>query len=221
MSSREIFVVEDDPAVRQTLSVVLSAAGYEVICFLDGDALLATARKRYPLCILLDLHLPGKSGLEILRELSAEHYPAPVFMISGHGTIDLAMQAVRDGAVDFIQKPFRGAELVGRIETALERETTLRASRVGNVPPLNVPGQTALTNREREILTQTLLGKSTKEMSRLYGISPRTVEDHRSNIKRKTGAKTVIELVRAAIGAQTFDSLVTATAQKRSKRAGE
>ncbi len=122
MSLQDIFVVEDDASVRQTLSIVLTSAGYNVVCFLDGDALLAEARKRYPLCILLDLRLPGKSGLEILKELKAENYPAPIFMISGHGTIDIALQAVKEGAVDFIQKPFQGPELLNRIRASLREE---------------------------------------------------------------------------------------------------
>jgi len=205
MKSREIFVVEDDAAVRRTISVILTSAGYEVVCFLDGDALIAAARKRYPLCILLDLHLPGKSGLEILKQLSSERYPAPVIMMSGQGTIDAAMQAVRDGALDFIEKPFRPEQLVKRIEAALEQEHFMRASRLGMGLSVNLPGRAALTNREQEILDQMLLGKSTKEMSRLWGISPRTVEDHRSNIMRKTGARNAIELMRSAMGSRGLD----------------
>ncbi|MEO8320769.1 MAG: response regulator [Bradyrhizobium sp.] len=205
MKSREIFVVEDDPAVRRTLSIILTSAGYEVVCFLDGDALIAAARKRYPLCILLDLYLPGKSGLEILKELSSEHYPAPVIMISGQGTIDIAMQAIKEGALDFIEKPFRPEQLVSRIEVALEQQHFMRASRLGIGLSVNLPGHAALSNREREILDQMLLGKSTKEMGRLCGISPRTVEDHRSNIMRKTGARNAIELMRSALGNRSLE----------------
>jgi FixJ family two-component response regulator len=218
MSLREIFVVEDDASVRQALSAVLAAAGYEVVCFLDGDAVLAEARKRYPLCILLDIWLPEKSGLEILKELKAENYPAPIFVISGHGTIDIAIQAIKDGAIDFIQKPFKGSELVNRIEAALEKDEASRSLTLGGGISLNLPGQAALTGREREILTQTLLGKSTKEMSRIYGISPRTIEGHRSSIKKKTGGKTAIELVRCAIGSDNFEKLVTATTKTISKQ---
>ena len=84
-SRGEIFVVDDDPAVRDTLSMVLSTAGYQVICFADGAALLSVARTRTPACILLDVHIPGKSGLDLLKELHGEDYPAPIFMISGQG----------------------------------------------------------------------------------------------------------------------------------------
>src|ERR1700684_2359784 len=110
-SRGEIFVVDDDPAVRETLSLVLSAGGYQVICFADGDALLAVARSRTPACILLDVHIPGKSGLDILKELRGEEYPAPIFMVSGQGDITMAVSAIKNGALDFIEKPFSVREI--------------------------------------------------------------------------------------------------------------
>src|SRR6202051_436230 len=115
-SRGEIFVVDDDPAVRETLSGVLSAGGYQVICFADGAALLAVARSRTPSCILLDVHIPGKSGLDILKELHGEDYPAPIFMISGQGDIAMAVSAIKNGALDFIEKPFRGSGMLGRLD---------------------------------------------------------------------------------------------------------
>src|ERR1700755_1669269 len=104
VSRGEIFVVDDDPAVRDTLSIVLSSAGYEVICFADGVALLAVARTRTPVCILLDVNIPGRSGLDVLKELHGEDYPAPIFMISGQGDIAMAVSAIKSGAIDFIEK---------------------------------------------------------------------------------------------------------------------
>src|SRR6202007_2028086 len=119
-SRGEIFVVDDDPAVRDTLSMVLSAGGYAVVCFADGAALLEVARSRTPACILLDVHIPGKSGLDILKELHGEDYPAPIFMISGQGDIAMAVSAIKSGAIDFIEKPFRGNEIVTRVREAIE-----------------------------------------------------------------------------------------------------
>src|ERR1700723_4639666 len=116
----EIFGVDDAPAVRETLSTVLSAGGYQVICFADGAALLAVARSRTPSCILLDVHIPGESGLDILKELRGEDYPAPIFMISGQGDIAMAVSAIKNGALDFIENPFRGNELVARLNEAIE-----------------------------------------------------------------------------------------------------
>src|ERR1700739_1584741 len=119
VSRGEIFVVDDDPAVRETLTVVLSSGGYDVICFPDGAARLEVARERTPAAVLLDVHIPGKSGLDILKELHGEDYPAPIFMISGHGDITMAVSAIKNGALDFIEKPFRGTELVVRLEEAI------------------------------------------------------------------------------------------------------
>src|ERR1700675_2858394 len=119
LSRGEIFVVDDHPAVRATLSMVLSGGGYHVICFADGAALLAVARTRTPSCILLDVHIPGKSGLDILKELHGEDYPAPIFMISGQGDIAMAVNAIKGGALDFIEKPFRGSEIVTRLDEAI------------------------------------------------------------------------------------------------------
>src|ERR1700712_1721455 len=128
ISRGEIFVVDDDPAIRETLSVVLSAGGYHVICFADGAALLAVARTRTPSCILLDVHIPGKSGLDILKELHGEDYPAPIFMISGQGDISMAVNAIKSGALDFIEKPFRGSEIVARLDEAIDSGLTAEAA---------------------------------------------------------------------------------------------
>src|ERR1700719_91224 len=128
-SRGEIFVVDDDAAGRKALSVVLTTGGYKVICFADGAALLAVARSRTPSCILLDVHIPGESGLDILRELHGEDYPAPIFMISGQGDIAMAVSAIKSGALDFIEKPFRGSEIVARLNDAIEAYARRQADR--------------------------------------------------------------------------------------------
>lgn len=202
-SRGEIFVVDDDPAVRDTLSMVLSAAGYQVICFADGAALLAVARSRTPAAILLDVHIPGKSGLDILRELHGEDYPAPIFMISGHGDISMAVSAIKNGALDFIEKPFRGSELVSRLDEAIGAYARRQAQFAGsNIATMHFPGREPLTRREREVLEQFTAGASNKEAGRTLGISPRTIEDHRANIMKKLGAKNAADLVRIVMTAQ-------------------
>jgi FixJ family two-component response regulator len=196
----EIFVVDDDPAVRETLSIVLSAAGYEVICFADGPALLAVARSKSPVCIFLDVHIPGRSGLDILKELHAEEYPAPIFMISGQGDIAMAVDAIRHGALDFIEKPFRGKEIVARVEDAVG--VFARRQAEGARPaPLHFPGREPLSPRERGVLGSLTSGASNKEAGRQLGISPRTIEYHRANIMKKLGAKNATELIRIVLAA--------------------
>jgi FixJ family two-component response regulator len=195
----EIFVVDDDPAVRETLSMVLTAGGYKVICFADGAALLAVARGRTPSCILLDVNIPGKSGLDILRELRGEEYPAPIFMISGQGDIAMAVSAIKDGALDFIEKPFRGSEIVGRLDEAIGAYARRHAE--SSVASLHFPGREPLTRREREVLEQFASGASNKEAGRQLGISPRTIEDHRANIMKKLGARNAADLIRIVMTA--------------------
>jgi len=203
-SSRgEIFVVDDDPAVRETLSLVLTAGGYQVICFADGAALLAVARSRTPACILLDVHIPGKSGLDILRELHGEDYPAPIFIISGQGDIAMAVSAIKNGALDFIEKPFRGSEIVERLNDAIGAYQRRQAENaVPEIASLHFPGREPLTRREREVLEQFTAGASNKEAGRTLGISPRTIEDHRANIMKKLGARNAADLIRIVMTAQ-------------------
>src|ERR1700739_4547603 len=119
VSRGEIFVVDDDAAVRETLTVVLTSGGYDVTCFADGAALLEVARERTLAAVLLDVHIPGKSGLDILKELHGEDYPAPIFMISGQGDIAMAVSAIKNGAIDFIEKPFKGSDIVARLNEAI------------------------------------------------------------------------------------------------------
>ena len=203
LSRGEIFVVDDDPAVRDTLSMVLSAGGYEVICFADGAALLAVARTRTPSCILLDVHIPGKSGLDILKELHGEDYPAPIFMISGQGDISMAVNAIKSGALDFIEKPFRGSEIVARLDEAIEAYARRQAENnsASRIATLHFPGREPLTRREREVLEQFTAGASNKEAGRHLGISPRTIEDHRANIMKKLGARNAADLIRIVMTA--------------------
>jgi FixJ family two-component response regulator len=202
-SRGEIFVVDDDPAVRETLSLVLTAGGYQVICFADGAALLAVARTRTPACILLDVHIPGKSGLDILKELHGEEYPAPIFMISGQGDIAMAVRAIKNGALDFIEKPFRGSEIVERLNDAIAAYQRRQAENSAlQVASLHFPGREPLTRREREVLEQFTTGASNKEAGRTLGISPRTIEDHRANIMKKLGARNAADLIRIVMTAQ-------------------
>ncbi len=197
----EIFVVDDDPAVRETLSIVLSAGGYQVVCFADGAALLAVARTRTPSCILLDVHIPGKSGLDVLKELRGEDYPAPIFIISGQGDIATAVSAIKNGALDFIEKPFRGNELVARLDEAISAYARRQAQNSAKAEALYFPGREPLTRREREVLERFAAGASNKEAGRELGISPRTIEDHRDNIMKKLGARNAADLIRIVLTA--------------------
>jgi two-component system, LuxR family, response regulator FixJ len=195
----EIFIVDDDPLVRDALSVVFTLAGYKVRAFADGASFVAAARAEAPACIILDVHMPGRSGLDILKALNAEHYPTPNFIISGQGDIPMAVEAIRSGALDFIEKPFNGETVVTRVREAIEART--RRSEAGGLEALaaQFPGRDLLTPREREVLGKIAEGASNKEAGRLLGISPRTIEVHRARIMEKLGAKNAADLVRIVL----------------------
>lgn len=199
----EVFVVDDDPAIRKMLSIILSDAGFEVICFADGAALLAVAKSRSPACILLDVFIPGSSGLNILTALQAENYPAPIYMISGQGDIAMAVKAIRAGALDFIEKPFRGSDIIARINEGIAAYEHRVRDDVGSEQrlPLHFPGRQPLTRREREVLMHFMSGESNKGAGRKLGISSRTIEDHRANIMKKLGARNSTDLIRMVMTA--------------------
>src|SRR5262249_24450361 len=149
-NAREIFIVDDDPLVLNALSVVLSREGYQVTGFGEGASFLAAAKTRTPSCIILDVHMPGQSGLDILKELNAQQYAAPIFIISGVGDIPTAVEAIKNGALDFIEKPFDAATVVTRVREAVEAFARRAQRSGGDALSRNFPGQDLLTSRERD-----------------------------------------------------------------------
>jgi FixJ family two-component response regulator len=196
-SAGEILVVDDDPAIREVLTALFTREGFQVTNFADGASLLATARVRTPVCIILDVNIPGRSGLDILKELNAQDYPAPIFIMSGQGDIPMAVEAIRNGALDFIEKPFRGHAVISRVREAMEAQMRRAADpNASKISPFLFPGREPLTRREQDVLAQIVAGASSKEAGRHLGISPRTIEVHRARIMEKLGAKNAADLVR-------------------------
>lgn len=192
-----LFIVDDDPAVRDALSVVFSLEGYDVETFESGEAFLAALPNLPTACVLLDVHMPGRSGMEILKALDPDHYDAPVFIISGQGDIPMAVAAVKAGAFDFIEKPFDAETVVTRVREGIDIVARrLAAQEKGEVEH---PDLRLLTPREREVLEQITAGASNKEAGRSLGISPRTIEVHRARIMEKLGAKNAADLVRIVL----------------------
>jgi len=199
-ASGEVFIVDDDPLVLNALSVVLSREGYQVTGFAEGTSFLASAKSRIPICVILDVHMPGQSGLHILKELNAQQYPAPIFIISGIGDIPMAVEAIKNGAFDFIEKPFDATTVVTRVREAVEAwARRARQTDGGNDLPKAFPGHDLLTSRERDVLSQIASGSSNKQAGRELGISPRTIEVHRARIMEKLGAKNAADLVRIVL----------------------
>jgi two-component system, LuxR family, response regulator FixJ len=193
-SRGEIFVVDDDIATRETLSRALRAAGYEVICFADAAALLSQIRSRAPACIFVEVQMPERSGLGLLKRLREENCPAPVFVTSANGDIATAVEAVRSGAADFIEKPVNGKDVVERMETVIEE---LAQSDDDGMPDIvtHLPGCEPFTRREREVLARIAVGETNKEAARKLGLSSRTIEGYRASIMRKVGARNATDLL--------------------------
>ncbi len=186
-----IYIVDDDMAVRDALSVLFGLEGFEVRAFASGDQFLEEAAALAPACLLLDIRMPGRTGLEVLQALKKAGYGAPIFMISGHGDIPMAVQAIKDGAVDFIEKPFHAETVVGSVREAIARTPPAEAGETGRLA--------GLTRRESEVLDKIAAGKSSKEAARDLGVSPRTVETHRARIMAKLGARNAADLVRIVL----------------------
>lgn len=192
-----LFIVDDDPAVRDALSVVFSLEGFDVETFPNGDDFVAALPNLPRACVLLDVHMPGRSGMETLKALNPESYPAPIFIISGQGDIPMAVAAVKAGAFDFIEKPFDAETVVARVREGI---ATMQRRRDGDgIGQAEHPDLQLLTPREREVLEQITAGASNKEAGRTLGISPRTIEVHRARIMEKLGAKNAADLVRIVL----------------------
>lgn len=193
----ELFIVDDNTALREMLARRFAGEGFHVTGFAEGSSFLAATGEREPACVLLDVALPGFSGIEILKRLNARNYPAPVFMISGHGDTPVVVDAIKLGALDFFEKPFDLASVVDRVSAAVL--FWKKRQQEGEILSPNFSGYDLLTPRERAVLGLIAGGASNKETGRRLGISPRTVEVHRARIMNKLGAKNAIDLVRIVL----------------------
>lgn len=188
-----VYIVEDDAAVRDSLALMLGIAGYKSALFADAEAFLAAWRDDWAGCVVADLRLPGKSGLELQAELRARGCGIPFIVMTAHGDVRSARAAFQAQAVDFLEKPFQHAQLLAAIETAFSREG-VRLERTGDAEKL-----ASLTEREREVLAHAAKGLHAKEIAALLGVSPRTVEVHKTRIMEKLQVRNIGELVRFAL----------------------
>ncbi|QCK86369.1 response regulator transcription factor [Phreatobacter aquaticus] len=192
----DLYLVDDDPSVRDALGLVFEQAGFRVSGFADGPGLLQALQHRSADILLVDVQLPGPSGLDVLRHLHARKFPGPIILMSGHADIPMAVEAIKAGATDIIEKPFNLDRLVAQITNALANHSRRRAERADPVAALGPEGASLLTPRERDVLQELVRGASNKEAGRSLGISPRTIEVHRARIMEKLGARNAADLVR-------------------------
>jgi len=197
---RLVHLVDDDEAIRRSVGFMLKTSGFHVRTYESGDDLLKSASNLEAGCILLDIRMPGMDGLELQAALRDKGIGLPVIIMTGHGDVTLAVQAMKAGAVDFIEKPFEKAVLLSAIDHGLERLKRSAAS-VDRADEAAVRLQ-VLTPREREVLDGLAKGLPNKTIAYDLGISPRTVEIHRANLMSKLGVKSLSEALRIAFAAQ-------------------
>ncbi len=198
-----VFVVDDDQAVRDSLQVLAESVGYPVMGFESAQAFLDAYDPSWPGCLVLDVRMRGMSGLELQEELLRREIPLPIIMVTGHGDIPMAVRAMRSGAVDFVEKPYRDQVLLDRIQQAIELDTQRRG--VQQQRTVIEERMQRLTPREKEVLELVVAGKTNKETASQLGVSLRAVESHRARVMERMEANSVAELVQMVIVAQEQD----------------
>jgi two-component system response regulator FixJ len=189
-----VFVVDDDEGVRNSLRFLLKSVGLATRTLDSASEFLDIYKASQPGCLVLDVRMPGMSGLELQQQLNLRGAVIPVIFITGHGDIPMAVEAMQQGAFDFLQKPFRDQDLIDRIQRALERDARNRAALDQHVKIRE--RLESLTPREREVLALMTRGKPNKIMAAELGVSQRTVEIHRARVMEKSGATSLAQLVR-------------------------
>jgi RNA polymerase sigma factor (sigma-70 family) len=188
-----VFVVDDDAAVRDSIAELVESIGLQAEGYASALAFLEAFQLERRGCLVLDVRMAAMSGLVLLERLKELGARIPVIVLTGHGDVPMAIQAMKSGAVDFVQKPYREQALLDTINAALAEDAAARRSfSAGDDLEQRLTG---LTDREREVLKQTLSGSTSKEIARELGVSPRTVEVHRQKLLRKLGIGTVKELM--------------------------
>ncbi|HEY1857806.1 response regulator transcription factor [Acidocella sp.] len=195
-TSANVIVIDDDQSVREALGSLLRSVGFQVKLFSSVDEFLRTGPPQGPTCLVLDVRLPGQSGLELQRELATTSNQLPIVFITGHGDIPMSVQAMKGGAIEFLTKPFRDQDLLDAIQLGLaqhqawfETEQALAALQKRFL---------TLTPREREVMALVVEGRLNKQIAAALGVSEITVKVHRGQAMRKMGAPSLVDLTRMA-----------------------
>lgn len=188
-----IFIVDDDEVVRNTIGQLIESVNLKAKKFASAREFLDSYVPAQPGCLVLDVRMPGMSGIQLQAKLREKTIQIPIIFITGHGDVQMAVQAVKNGALNFIEKPFRNQVLLDQIQEALVRDSQLR--REQSIQKAGKDKLGLITKRERQVLDLVKSGKSNKVIANMLGVSQRTVEGHRANIMEKLEVKSVAELV--------------------------
>jgi two-component system response regulator FixJ len=195
----KVYVIDDDDAMRDSLNFLLESAGFDVTLFESALRFLEALPSLDFGCVVSDVRMPGLDGIELLKRMKADHSPLPIVIMTGHGDIPLAVEAMKLGAVDFLEKPFEDDRLIGMIETAIRQaEPAAKSEAVTHDIAARIA---TLSPRERQVMDGLIAGLSNKLIARDYDISPRTIEVYRANVMTKMQANSLSELVRLAMRA--------------------
>ncbi|CAN5274535.1 response regulator FixJ [soil metagenome] len=194
-----VFVIDDDPAMRDSLEFLLDSAGFSVRLFESATGFLEQLPGLGTGCVVSDIRMPGIDGMELLRNLKAHRADLPVIIMTGHGDIPLAVEAIKLGALDFLEKPFEDQRLIGAISGALKHGAdSVKSEAIASELLARIA---SLSPRERQVMDGLVAGLSNKLIARDYDISPRTIEVYRANVMTKMQARSLSELVRLALRA--------------------
>jgi len=191
-----VYLIDDDPSVREGVADLLRSVGHIVKSFGSAQEFLDSARPEAPGCIVLDVRLPGPSGLEVQRTLTKSNIQLPIIFISGHGDISMSVRAIKAGAIEFLTKPLNEQQLLDAVQAGIQHDHARRkgARAVAELQK----GFDSLTPRERDILTLVVSGQRNKQIAGQLGLSEMTVKVHRSHIMQKMHANSLVDLVRMA-----------------------
>jgi RNA polymerase sigma factor (sigma-70 family) len=197
MTESRVHIVDDDEAMRDSLQWLLESRGLKVELYPSAEAFLNAFDNSFRGCLVLDVRMPGMSGLDLYEQLQARASTLPVIFITGHGDVPMAVSALKKGAADFIEKPFNNQDMLGLIESCMRQDRAAAAARAENASVAQ--RLHSLTAREREVLQLIVAGKLNKQIADDLGISIKTVEVHRSRVMEKMGADSVAELVQLVL----------------------
>ena len=193
----QVYVVDDDPALRDSLRCLLESVGLRALVFADTDAFLAAYQPDRPGCLLLDVHIPGRNDLNVQQRLHGHGIDVPVIIVTGHGDVAMAVTALKQGALDFIEKPFNEQLLLDCVHNALTEDVVRRRTRARRRELLR--RLDTLTPREQDVLRRVVEGLSNREIAEVLSLSRKTVEVHRAKVMQKMEADTLSQLIRMAM----------------------